>query len=136
MPMNPYVTYGGQCADAFRFYEKSLGGKIAMMQTHGDSPMKDQTPVEWRDAVLHAEITIDGTVLMGSDRPPDSYRAPQGFSVSLVLNDPKDAERKFDALAQGGNVTMPIQETFWAARFGTLTDRFGIPWMVNCPRTS
>ena len=132
MPVNPYLTFGGQCAEAFRFYEKSLGGRITVMQTHGETPMKDATPAEWHNAVMHAEIVIDGTVLMGSDRPWEAFKPPQGFSVSLVLADPKEAERKFAALAAGGAVTMPLQETFWALRFGMLTDKFGVPWMVNC----
>jgi PhnB protein len=135
MQLTPYLNYKGDCAAAFKFYEKSLGGKIEMLQTHGETPMKDQVPPEWHKRVMHAQINIGGAVLFGADSPPDQYEKPQGISVALQIDDPTDAERKFTALSDGGNVTMPIQQTFWAQRFGMVTDKFGIPWMVNCPGT-
>jgi PhnB protein len=135
MQLTPYLNYKGDCAAAFKFYEKSLGGKIEMLQTHGETPMKDQVPAEWHKQVMHAQINIGGAVLFGADSPPDQYEKPQGISVALQIDDPTDAERKFKALSDGGNVTMPIQQTFWAQRFGMVTDKFGIPWMVNCPGT-
>ena len=133
MPVTPYLNYNGDCAQAFKFYEKALGGKIDMMQTHGETPMKDQVPADWRNKVMHAQLTIGDALLFGSDAPPNQYEKPQGISVALAVLDPADAERKFKALSEGGNVTMPIQQTFWAQRFGMVTDKFGIPWMVNCP---
>jgi PhnB protein len=132
MELNPYLNFNGQCEAAFKFYEKCLGGKIVMMMTHGQSPMADQTPPEWRDKIMHVRMTVGDKVLMGSDAPPQYYQKPQGFSVSLSVTDPADAERKFNALAQNGTVQMPLQQTFWAVRFGTLIDQFGIPWMINC----
>jgi PhnB protein len=89
-------------------------------------------PPEWRAKILHASMEIGGTVLMASDAPPDRYEQPKGYSVSLTLKDTGEAERIFHALAEGGSVRMPIQQTFWAARFGMLVDKFAIPWMINC----
>jgi len=134
MQLNPYLTFNGQCAAAFTFYEKCLGGKIEMMMTHGDSPMADQMPPVLRDKIMHARLVIGDKVLMGSDAPPERYEGAKGFSVSLGIDKPAEAERIFTALAEGGTVQMPLQETFWALRFGMLVDRFGIPWMVNCER--
>jgi PhnB protein len=81
---------------------------------------------------MHAKLTLDDGVIMASDAPAEHFRQPAGFSVSLNMKEPSDAERKFAALSEGGKVTMPIQQTFWARRFGMLVDRFGIPWMINC----
>ena len=136
MELNPYLNFNGRCEAAFKFYEKCLGGKITMMMTHGQSPMADQTPADWRDKIMHARMTVGDRVLMGSDAPPEHYQKPQGFSVSLSVTDPADAERKFNALAQNGTVQMPLQQTFWAVRFGVLTDQFGIPWMINCEQAT
>ena len=130
MRVNPYLVFNGDCADAFAFYEQVLGGNLTV-QTHGQSPMAEQVSPEWHSRVLHARLEVGDTVLMGSDRPPDSAETPEGFSVSLQADDPAEAERIFAALADGGTTTMPIQQTFWATRFGMLTDRFGMPWMVN-----
>ena len=96
--------------------------------------MAKEAPPEWQDKIMHARMTIDGQALMGSDAPPNHYKQPQGLSVSLSIKKAKDAERIFQALAEEGQVQMPIQETFWAERFGMVTDRFGIPWMVNCEK--
>lgn len=132
MQLNPYLHFDGQCEAAFRFYEKCLGGKIGLMKTHADMPAENSVPPEWRDKILHARMTVAGGVLMGSDAPPEHYRNPQGFSVSLSFDEPEEADRVFHALAEGGSVRMPIQKTFWAARFGMLVDRFSIPWMISC----
>lgn len=134
MQLNPYLTFNGQCEAAFKFYERCLGGKIEMLLTHGESPMAEQTPPEWRSKIMHARLVVGDKVLMGSDAPPDRFEQPKGFSVSLSVDAPAEAERIFQALAQNGAVQMPIQETFWAVRFGMVVDRFGIPWMVNCER--
>jgi PhnB protein len=136
MQLNPYLVFNGQCEAAFKFYEKSLGGKIETLMTHGDSPMSQQVPAEWRNKIMHARMTVGGTVLMGSDAPPDRYQEPQGFSLSIGVNDPAQAERIFNELAESGKVQMPLQKTFWAARFGMVVDRFGIPWMVNCEQAA
>ncbi len=132
MQMHPYLTFDGRCEAAFNFYQKVLGGKIVMMMNHGDSPMAAQVPKEWGEKILHARLEIGDMVLMGSDSPPDYREKPQGFSVSLSMADPAEAERIFTALSEKAEVRMPLQQTFWAVRFGMLVDQFGIPWMVNC----
>ena len=131
MQLHPYLSFNGQCETAFKFYEKCLGGKIEAMVRHTGTPAEQHVPPEWRDKIMHARLTVNGEVLMGSDAPPDHYKEPKGFSVSLQFNEIKEAERVFNALAENGKVGMPLQQTFWAARFGTLVDRFGIPWMIN-----
>jgi len=136
MQINPYLNFNGQCEAAFKFYEKSLGGKIEAMITHATMPAEQQTSPEWRDKILHARMTAGNNVLMGSDAPPNRYEAPKGFYVSLQIEDPKEAERVFHTLAENGKVQMPIQETFWAFRFGMLADQFGIPWMINCEKAA
>src|SRR5579862_8940102 len=132
MQLNPYLNFNGNCAAAFKFYEKCLGGKIAMMMTFAESPMAEQVPAAHRDKVMHARMTIGDQVLMGSDAPPDRYDPMKGFSVSLSIDNAADAEKIFNALAANGTVQMPIQKTFWAERFGALVDQFGTPWMINC----
>jgi PhnB protein len=133
MQVNPYLFYNGNCEAAFKHYAKVLGGEIEAMMTHEGTPAEAHTPPEWHKKIMHARMTIDGEVLMASDAPPGNFHQPQGFSVSLQIEDPADAERKFAALAEGGTVTMPIGQTFWAKRFGMCVDQFGIPWMINCP---
>lgn len=132
MKLNAYLNFNGTCGAAFRFYERCLGGKIEMMMTHGESPMAEQSKPEWRDRIMHARLVIGDAVLMGSDAPPEMFQTPQGFSISISAETPAEAERIFKALSEKANVRMPLQQTFWAARFGMLTDQFGIPWMVNC----
>jgi PhnB protein len=134
MELNTYLSFKGQCEAAFKFYERCLGGKIQMMMTYGQSPMAQQVPPEWHSKVMHVRMTVGENALMGGDPPADRYEEPKGFSVSFSVEKPADAERVFHALAEGGTVKMPIQETFWAQRFGMLVDRFGIPWMINCER--
>jgi len=136
MQLNPYLSFDGQCEAAFKFYEASLGGKIVAMVTYGGSPMADQMPPGSSDKILHARLVVGDTVLMGSDSPPECHDDMKGFSVAIGVEDPADAERVFTALAEGGTVRMPMQQTFWAARFGMLVDRFGTPWMVNCEQAA
>jgi PhnB protein len=132
MQLNPNLNFNGQCEAAFKFYEQCLGGKIQTMMTWGDSPMADQVPAEWRHKIIHVTLIVGEAALLGCDVPPEGYEEPKGFSVTVQIDDPADAQRIFQALSEEGTVTMPIQQTFWAARFGMCVDRFGIPWMVNC----
>jgi PhnB protein len=136
MRLNPYLTFNGQCETAFKFYAENLGGKIEMMMTHEGTPAAEQVPAQWLKKIMHARMTIGEQVLMGSDAPPDRYQAAKGFSISLTVDTPAKAERIFKALASSGTVQMPLEMTFWAARFGMLVDRFGIPWMVNCEQAA
>ncbi len=131
MQVSPYLNFPGNCKEAFDFYAKVLGGKIETMQTHADSPMKDER-ADWGDKILHVTMKVDDTTLSGSDAPPEYYHKPEGFYVTLGIEKPADADRIYNALKDGGSVQMPIQETFWAKRFAMLTDRYGIPWMINC----
>ena len=132
MQLSPYLNFNGQCEAAFKFYERVLGGKIEAMITFAGTPAEEHAPPELRNKILHARLIVGSDALMGSDAPPDRYDAPKGFSVSLQIDDPADAERIFHSLAENGIVQLPIQQTFWAERFGMLVDQFGIPWMVNC----
>jgi PhnB protein len=133
MSLNPYLLYDGKCEAAFKFYEKALGGKIEALMTYEGAPESMPTPPDWKKKIMHAMMTIDGHMLMASDASPAHFHKPQGFSVSLQVKDPADAERKFNALAEGGTVNMPFGKTFWSKGFGMCVDQFGIPWMVNVP---
>jgi len=95
--LNPYLLFSGQCEAAFKFYERCLGGKIVAMMTHEGTPAAEHVPAEWRKTILHGRLVVGDGVLMGSDAPPDRYEVPKGFSVSLQINDPADAERVFHA---------------------------------------
>jgi PhnB protein len=132
MQLNPHLSFNGECEAAFRFYASCLGGHITLMLTYGDSPLAGQTPHELHNKILHAELAFSGQRLTGADVPPESYQVPQGFSVSLQIENAGEADRIFEALADRGAVQFPIQETFWALRFGMMVDRFGTPWMINC----
>ena len=132
MQLNPYLTFSGQCEAAFKFYAEVLGGKIVAMITHAGTPAESHVPPEWRAKIMHARLIVGDKLLMGSDAPPDRFEEPKGFSVTIGIDKPEDAERIFHALAENGTVRMPLQKTFWAIRFGMLVDRFGIPWMINC----
>ncbi|HXT53580.1 MAG TPA: VOC family protein [Candidatus Eisenbacteria bacterium] len=134
MQLNPYLFFDGQCEAAFKFYEQCLGGKIVAMFSHAGTPAEEQVPANWRDKIMHARMLVGDEALMGSDAPPEHYEQTKGFSVSLSIDDPAQAEHVFNALAEKGTVKMPFQRTFWAVGFGMLVDRFGIPWMINCEK--
>jgi PhnB protein len=130
----PNLTFDGQCEAAFKFYEKCLGGSIVFMMTYEDTPMDLQTPSDWRKKISHATFAHADFTLYGSDAPPERYQKPQGFALQVNLRDPLEAEHIFKALAENGTVQMPLQETFWALRFGVLVDQFGVPWLINCEK--
>lgn len=132
MELNPYLIFDGRCEEALKFYEKHLGGKIERSMTFGQTPMASQVKPEWQNKIIHARMTIGGTVLMASDAAPEYYKTPTGTSISLSIKDPAEADRVFQALSEKGTVKMPIQKTFWALRFGSVVDQFGTPWMINC----
>ncbi|MBD2070537.1 VOC family protein [Leptolyngbya sp. FACHB-671] len=139
MKLNSYLMFNGQCEAAFKFYERCLNGKIIDMMTYAQSPdpsMIAQVSSEWRDQIMHVALMIDDQELMGSDNPPGYTEEPKGFSVSIGLDNPSEAECIFHALAENGTVRMPLQQTFWAYRFGMLVDQFGIPWMINCDQAA
>jgi PhnB protein len=129
MKLLTYVNYNGNCAEAFRFYEKYLGGKIVMMMTHAESPEpRPGVGPEWKDAILHARIDIGGTSLLGADIP--NAEPMKSTYLSLMLDSIEEAERIYAVLSDGGQVFMPMQETFFAFRFGMLRDKFGASWML------
>jgi PhnB protein len=131
MDFTPYLNFNGTCAAAFKFYEHALGGEIEFLQTHGDSPMKDHVPPDWHDKVIHVCLNVQGKRLMGSDAPAEHYSPAQGIYVNIQVPSSDEGKRVFEALADGGKVTMPFGQTFWSPGFGMLVDRFGTPWMVN-----
>ena len=135
MQISIYLTFDGCCEAAFDYYARCLGGRISMVTRHKEvTPPGDLHP-GWGEKIMHTELVVGDYVLMGSDVPPAHREPLQGFSVQLGLDDPVEGERIFNALADGGEIEMPFEETFWAKRFGTVVDRFGVPWMLNCGRT-
>ncbi|MEX2302209.1 MAG: VOC family protein [Bryobacterales bacterium] len=135
MQLIPYLNFNGQCAAAFQFYEKCLGGKAEIM-TFGNSPMAKETPPESHSKVMHASLAVGDAILMGSNGCPGGVVQSKGSYVALVLKDLKEAQRIFEALTTNGTVEMPLTETFWAAGFATFVDQFGTPWMINCERAA
>ena len=132
MQIVPYLNFDGNCAEAFRFYERVLGGRIETLMTHAGSPIANEVPPEWGERVMHARLVVGDQVLLASDAPPGQYVPAQGMYVLLGVETGEEADRVFAALVDGGLVTMPIAPTFWAERFGMCVDRFGTRWMVNC----
>jgi PhnB protein len=130
--LDAYLTFDGNCAEAMRFYERTLGGTLEAMMTHADSPMKDQMPPGSADRIMHARLRLGDRVLMASDgMAGQPYEGMKNFHLSLIYDDAGAARQVYDALAVGGKITMPLQKTFWAEAFGMLVDRYGTPWMVN-----
>jgi PhnB protein len=130
MKLYTYLNYGGNCRQALRFYEEHLGGKITMMMTHGEQPGLNQVPSEFKDAILHARMTIGETELMGADMPPDHFQPMRSAYLSLLLDSIEEAERIYALLSDGGEIFMPMEETFFAFRFAMLRDKFGTSWML------
>jgi PhnB protein len=128
MKLNTYVNFSGKCAEAFHFYEQHLGGTITMMMTHGQAPDQNKVKPEWKDAVLHARLSLGGAELSGADIP--NAQPMRSAYLSLNVESDAEAERIFSALADRGEVFMPMQETFFATRFAQLRDRFGLNWMI------
>lgn len=136
MKLDAYVMFDGTCEEAFRLYAKALGGTIVMMSHYRDAP-KGSGPAptaETANLVMHARLKVGDRFLMGSDAPKQFAEKPQGFSVTVSTDTPEEADRIWAVLAEGANIRMAPAETFWAKRFGMLTDRYGIPWMINCEK--
>ncbi|WP_315779333.1 VOC family protein [Bradyrhizobium sp. SZCCHNPS1003] len=130
----PYLTFNGDCEQALKHYGEVLGAKVDMMMRYGEAPPEMPCVPEHKDKIMHVRFSIGRDVLMASDSPPEYYQGkPHGISVSLQTADPAEAERKFNALLEGGAVTMPFGKTFWSKGFGMGVDRFGIPWIINSP---
>lgn len=128
----PYLSFDGNCREAFDFYTKVLDGEIKGIVTNGETPMAGEFSTDEQDKVMNAYLVAEGAELMGADAPSHHpYSKPTGFTISIQLDDDARAERIFAALAEGGEVQMPMEGTFWARKFGMLVDRYGIPWMIN-----
>jgi len=132
MRIDTYLSFNGNCEEAFAHYVRCFGGQHGPISRYAGSPMAGDAPANWGDKIMHGSVTVAGHILMGADPPPDRYEAPRGFTLNVQIATTDEAERVFTALSAGGTVIMPIQKTFWAARFGVCVDRFGIPWQVNC----
>ena len=134
MQLHTYLNYGGNCEQAFQFYEQHLGGKITFLMRHGEQPNSANVAPEWKNAVLHARMTIGGTELSGADIPPDRFQPMRSAYLALTVDSTGEAERLYGLLTDGGQIFMPIQQTFFASRFAMLRDRFGTSWMILGPQ--
>lgn len=132
MRLNQYLFLSGQCEEAFRTYQRILGGEITAMLKHAGTPAAPHVPPDWQDKIMHACLELGPVKLMGSDAPPGRAKPLGGFCVQVAAGSVAEVERIFAALAEGGTVSMPLAQTFWSERFGMLTDRFGVPWMIDC----
>jgi len=128
MTMHTYVNFAGNCAEAFRFYEQHLGARIQMLMTHADAPDQSRVPPEWKQAVLHARLAIADTILSGADIP--SAEPMRSAYLTLNVDGDSEAKRVFRVLSEGGKILVPMQQTFFASRFGQVRDPFGINWMI------
>jgi PhnB protein len=131
--IKPYISFNGNCKEAVDFYRDKLGAEVMFTQTYGESPMADQAPGSG-DKVMHTSFRVGESVIMACDNVWGGENAATGSNISLAWgsDDAAATERAFEAMSDGANITMPLQQTFWAERFGMLTDKFGINWMFNC----
>jgi PhnB protein len=131
MAFHPYLFFGGNCRQAFTRYQEIFGGELVLLPMK-DMPSDEPVPAAQADLIMHAALMVDGNLLMASDDPTtDSFGPVQGMQVNYAVADVAEAKRVFEALADGGKVTLPIAETFWSPMFGMCVDRFGTPWMIS-----
>jgi len=136
MQLNSHLHFSDQCEEAFKFYEKCLGGKIDGLFRFAEAPGAEEqnVPAGWRNKIMHAHMTIGDQSLMGMDATPERFHKPQGFHVNIGVKTVAEGKKIFEALSEKGNITMPFGPTFWSPGFAMFVDRFGIPWMVNCEK--
>ena len=134
MRLTTYLNYGGNCEEAFRFYEQHLGGRITMLMRHRDAPAQGPAPPEWGEKVLHGRLELGGTELLGADIPPDRFQPMRSAYLTLTFDSSEETERVFTLLSDGGQVFMRMDDTFFAHRFAMLRDRFGTSWMLLHPK--
>jgi PhnB protein len=134
MTINTYLHFNGNCEEALNFYAKALGMKLAFMLRYSEAPAGNECGKELGAKIMHGRIVSGSNVIMASDCPPDRYAPQAGFSISINVETPAEADKYFTALSEKANIIMPIGETFWAQRFGMLVDKFGVSWMVNCEK--
>jgi PhnB protein len=130
MKIDIYLNFGGNCREAFEFYEKHLGAKITSLSTHKQAPGGGAGGPEWGEKVLHARIEIGGAVVMGADIPSPPFEPIRSAYLSMSVDSVEEAERVYALLSEGGQVYMKMEETFFAHRFAMLRDRFGTSWMI------
>ena len=130
MQLHTYLNYGGNCEQAFRFYEQELGGRILMLMRHGQVPGPGNTGPEWKDKVLHARLQLGDGVISGADVPADRFQPMRSAYLTLTLDTTADAERIYALLSEGGQIFMKMDKSFFAERFAMLRDRFGTSWML------
>ena len=130
MQLYTYLNYGGNCRQAFEFYAEQLGGRIVFLTTHGEGPNASNATPDWKNAVLHARLELGETVVLGADIPPDRFQPMRSAYLTLMLDSVEETERIYALLSDGGQVFMPMEETFFARRFAMLRDRFGTSWML------
>ena len=131
MAFHPYLFFGGNCREAFTRYQEIFGGELVLLAMK-DMPSDEPVPAAQADLIMHAALMFDDNLLMASDDPTtDSFGPVKGMQVNCTVADVNEAKRVFDALADGGEVTLPIAKTFWSPAFGMCVDRFGTPWMVS-----
>lgn len=131
MRIGVHLHFTGQCQEAFEFYKNLLGGSMEVF-TYRESPASQHIPADWQDKVVHASLATNNLEIAGADILPEQYETPKGFQLLLQMEDEQVTKGIFESLAEGGEITMPIQKTFWSPCYGMLTDRFGIPWEINC----
>ena len=134
MQVQSYLFFDGRCEEAVEFYKKALGAKVEVLMRFKESPdppPPGMVPPNFDDKIMHTSFRIGDTVVMASDGCTDGKTNFKGFSLSLAVAKEADADRYFNALADGGQVQMPLGKTFWSPRFGMVTDRFGVGWMIN-----
>jgi PhnB protein len=133
MKMSVHLNFNGNCKDAFDFYQKVFKADTPFSMTYGQAPEGAPVPADWGDKVMHTAIPLGSGVLMGCDAPPDRTKPMGGFQVCMEDKDQAEVKRIFDALSDGGNVSMPLTKTFWSPLFGMLTDKYGVGWMLSVP---
>ena len=132
MDITPHLTFDGTCEEAFTFYAATFGGTLQTLLRYRQMPIAGNVPEGFADKIAHATLRVGAAMLMGNDVRPGDYARPQGCAIALGMSDLAAAKRMFDALADGGVITLPLAETFWALAFGAVVDRFGVTWEINC----
>ena len=136
MKITTYLHFSGNCEEALNFYVKALGAKVVMLLRYSETPAVKESSPEMQQKIIHGRIAVGDNLIMASDGPAERVSKPGGFAINIGVDSPEEAARYFNALSEKATICMPLEETFWAHRFGMLTDRFGVSWMVNCEKKS
>ena len=132
MRHNVYLMFKGQCEEAIKFYNSTLGGELAAIVKVAGTPAEPHYPPESKNDVLHACLSLGNMDILASDCPPSMYDKPRGTSICINLDDEKEADRIFNGLSKDGEIIMPLEQTFFARKYGQFIDRFGTRWMIHC----